>query len=38
MLVDWYAPARRLPALEKLCDALLRVPEVKAAHDLYLKN
>jgi glutathione S-transferase len=38
MLVDWYAPARRLPALQTLCDALLQLPEVKPVYDTYLKN
>jgi glutathione S-transferase len=38
MLVDWYAPARRLPALQKLCELLLSAPEVKAVYEIYIKN
>lgn len=38
MLVDWYPPASRLPAVQRLCEALRQVPEVQAVHDLYLKN
>lgn len=38
MLVGWYAPAQRLPALQRLCAALLEIPEVKAINDLYTKN
>jgi len=37
MLVDWYAPARELPGIRRLCDALVVVPGVAAVRDVYVK-
>ncbi len=36
MLVDWYAPARDLPGIRRLCDALIAVPAIAAVRDVYV--
>lgn len=38
MLVDWYPPARRLPALQRLCNTLMEKPDIALVHGIYLKN
>jgi glutathione S-transferase len=37
MLADWYPPARDLPRLRQLCDALEGAPGVAAVHQRYVR-
>ncbi len=38
MLADWYPPARRLPALQRLCDGLLTIPKISSIYASYIKK